>query len=50
MYLLSARCYFNMSFVKFEFEDSSNPIVVNLKKTVDILYKEVYEKFQHYCK
>lgn len=50
MYLLSARCYFNMSFVKNEFEDSNNPIVVNLKKTVDILYKEVYEKFQYYCK
>lgn len=50
MYLLSARCYFNMSFVKNEFEDSNNPIVVNLKKTVDILFKEVYEKFQYYCK
>lgn len=34
MYLLSSRCFINMSFVLNDFVDSSNPIVTNLKKTV----------------
>ena len=35
MYLLASRCFINMSFVLHDFVDSDNPIVVNLKKTVE---------------
>jgi hypothetical protein len=34
MYLVSSRCYLNMSFVLKDFVDSKNPIVLNLKDTV----------------
>lgn len=49
MYLLIFRCFVNMSFVLNDFLDSECLIVVNLKKTVEILYKQVSSKFQHYC-
>lgn len=49
MYLLSSRCFINMSFVLNDFVDSSNPIVTNLKKTVQALYKDVSRKFETYC-
>jgi hypothetical protein len=34
-----------MSFVLNDFVDSNNPIVTNLKNTVEMLYKEVGKKF-----
>lgn len=49
MYLLSSRCFINMSFVLNDFVDSNNPIVLNLKKTVQALYKDVSKIFEKYC-
>ena len=49
LYLLISRCFLNMSFVLYDFADDQNtkphPIVINLKKTVESLYKEVSQKF-----
>lgn len=49
MYLLISRCFLNMSFVLYDFADDQktkpHPIVINLKKTVESLYKEVSKKF-----
>ena len=36
-------------FVKNDFVDSQNSIVVNLEKTVEMLYKEVVKKSFYYC-
>lgn len=50
MYLLSARCFFNMSFVLDKLEHEDHAIVQNLKRTVKDLYESVREKFEHYSK
>ena len=48
MYLLSARCFFNMSFVKDQLEHENHPIVQNLKRTVQDVYESVCQKFNQY--
>lgn len=48
IYLLSSRCFFNMSFVLNDFVDSNNPIVISLKKTVNDLYQKVKDKLKTY--
>ena len=48
MYLLTSRCFFNMSFVKDKLEHEQHEIVQNLKKTVEDLYNTVQYKFNSY--
>ena len=48
MYLLSARCFFNMSFVMDKLENEDHAIVQNLKRTVHDLYQAVTKKFNEY--